>query len=88
MGSLEPTGFIIRSSYRKKVFVLLDNLVQPSEIAKKLDIRLTNITRELRGSKKKDLIECPNPKERVERLYQLTHKGKLLKTAREKNGLL
>lgn len=88
MGELELAGFIVRSSYRKKVFLLLENPIRPSEIAKNLDIRLTHITRELRELKKKGLIECLNPKEKVGRLYQLTHKGKLLKTAMGKKGLL
>lgn len=88
MGNLELAGFIIRSTYRKKVFLLLDNPIRPSEISKKLEIRLTHITRELRELKKRELIECLNPSERVGRLYQLTHKGKLLKTEMKKKNLL
>jgi predicted transcriptional regulator len=88
MGSLELAGFIIRSTYRKRVFLLLDNPIRPSEISKKLEIRLTHITRELRELKKRGLIECLNPSERVGRLYQLTHKGKLLKTEMKKKNLL
>jgi predicted transcriptional regulator len=76
---LELAGFIIRSNYRKQVFVLLDNPIRPSEIAKKLNIRLTHITRELRELKKRKLVECINPKERIGRLYQLTKQGKYLK---------
>lgn len=79
MEGLDLAGFIIRSNYRKNVFMLLDNLIRPSEIAKKLDIRITHITRELRALKKKKLAECLNPKEKVGRLYQLTKKGKMLK---------
>jgi len=88
MGELELAGFVIRSSYRKKVFLLLDNPIRPSEIAKKLEIRLTHITRELRELKKRNLAECLNPKESVGRLYHLTHKGKLLRTAMLKKDLL
>lgn len=79
MADLKLAGFIIRSSYRKKVFVLLDNPTRPSEIAKNLDIRLTHITRELRELKTRKLVECLNPQERVGRLYQLTLRGKKLK---------
>lgn len=78
MANLQDAGFILRSDYRKKVFVELDNPIRPSEIAKKLDIRLTHITRELRSLKSRKLVECLNPKERVGRLYQLTAKGKKL----------
>ncbi len=79
MNKLELAGFVIRSSYRKKVFMLLDNPIRPSEIAKKLNIRLTHITRELRALKSRKLVECINHKERVGRLYQLTRQGKQLK---------
>lgn len=79
MKELELAGFIIRSSYRKQVFLLLDNPIRPSEIAKKLKIRLTHITRELREMKKRKIVECLNPKERIGRLYQLTERGKKLK---------
>lgn len=79
MAILELAGFILRSEYRKKVFTNLDNPIMPSQIAKKLKIRLTHITRELRFLREKNLIECINPKERVGRLYRLTAKGKELK---------
>ena len=79
MSNLELAGFVIRSSYRRQVFNLLDNPIRPSEIAKRLNIRLTHITRELRELKNRKLVECLNPKERVGRLYQLTISGKRLK---------
>ena len=79
MVDLQDAGFILRSSYRQKVFVELDNPIRPSEIAKKLNIRLTHITRELRALKERKLVECLNPKERIGRLYQLTAKGRKLK---------
>lgn len=76
---LELAGFIIRSNYRKKVFLMIENPIRPSEIAKRLNIRLTHITRELREMKKRKIVECINPKERIGRLYQLTKDGKRLK---------
>lgn len=79
MATLELAGFILRSEYRKSVFLNLDNPIMPSQIAKKLEIRLTHTTRELRFLKEKNLIECINPKEKVGRLYKLTTKGKQLK---------
>ena len=77
--SLELAGFILRSQYRKKVFLMLNKPIMPSQIARNLDIRLTHITRELRFLKEKGLAECLNPKEKTGRLYQLTLKGKRLK---------
>lgn len=88
MKGSELYGFIIRSKYRKEVFVMLDKPIRPSEIARQLSIRLTHITRELRFLKGKGLIECLNPKERIGRLYQLTKKGKILKKNMISEGLL
>ena len=79
MSNLELAGFIIRSSYRKNVFRLFDNPIRPSEIAKKLNLRLTHVTRELRELKKRGIVECINENEKIGRLYQLTKKGKMLK---------
>lgn len=88
MGDLTLAGFIIRSNYRKSVFLLLDTPLRPSEIAKKLDLRLTHVTRELRELEKKGLIVCLNPKERIGRLYQMTEKGKKLTADLCKNNLI
>ena len=88
MEGLEFAGFILRSKYRREVFKLLDNPIMPSQIAKKLSIRLTYITRELRFLREKGLIECLNPDERVGRLYQLTNKGKKLMKNMNAKGLI
>lgn len=88
MGNLELAGFVLRSGYRKKVFLLLENPIMPSQIAKQLDLRLTHITRELRFLKERNLVECLNPKEKTGRLYQLTLEGKKLKKDMENKGLL
>lgn len=69
------TAFVIRSSYRKKVFLGLSKPQRPSQIAKTLDLRLTHITRALRELKQKSLIKCLNPKEAIGRFYKLTSKG-------------
>lgn len=72
----DSTAFIIRSSYRKKVFLELSKPQRPSQIAKTLDLRLTHITRALRELKQKKLVECLNPNETMGRFYRLTTKGK------------
>ena len=69
-------SFIERSQYRKNVFLSLEKAIRPSEIAKKLDLRLTHITRALRELKSKGIVKCLNPKERIGRFYTLTKKGK------------
>lgn len=71
-------GYIIRSSYRKKVFLALKKPTRPSEIAKETGLRLTHVTRALRELKKKGLAKCLNPKEKFGRIYNLTPKAKKL----------
>lgn len=70
------TAFVVRSSYRKKVFLEFSKPQRPSQIAKKLNLRLTHVTRALRELKQKGLIKCLNPKETIGRFYELTNKGK------------
>lgn len=75
----ENFGFILRSNYRKEVFLSIKGPIMPSQIEKNSKLRLTHITRELRYLKERGLIECINPNERIGRLYRLTTKGKNLK---------
>lgn len=72
----DSTAFIIRSRYRKNVFLELSKPHRPSQIAKTLDLRLTHVTRALSELKQKDLVKCLNPKDSMGRFYQLTSKGK------------
>lgn len=88
MGDLESAGFILRSRYRREVFLSLEKPTMPSQISKTLNIRLTHITRELRFLKERGLAECLNPKEKTGRLYQLTKKGNLLKKGMQQKKLL
>jgi len=88
MSGLELAGFILRSEYRKKVFLSIEKPTMPSEIARGLDIRLTHITRELRFLRERGLVECINPKERVGRLYRLTNEGEDLKKKMVEEKLL
>lgn len=71
----DTSAFIIRSNYRKKVFLELSKPQRPSQIAKTLDLRLTHVTRALRELKQKNLVKCLNPKESFGRFYELTSKG-------------
>ncbi len=71
----DSTAFVIRSSYRKKVFLELSKPQRPSKIAKTLGLRLTHVTRSLRELKQKSLVKCLNPKESFGRFYELTSKG-------------
>ena len=75
MAGWDNIGYIVRSKYRKDVFLNSKKAIRPSQIAKKLDLRLTHVTRALRELKTKGLIKCLNPKERIGRFYILTKKG-------------
>ena len=71
-------GYVTRSKYRKNVFLSLEKPIRPSQITKKLDLRLTHVVRALRELKQRGFVKCLNPKERIGRLYVLTDKGKKL----------
>ena len=71
----DTSAFIIRSNYRKRVFLELSKPQRPSQIAKTLALRLTHVTRALRELKQKNLVKCLNPKESFGRFYELTSKG-------------
>jgi predicted transcriptional regulator len=80
MANWSLIGYIIRSSYRKKVFLILKiGPIRPSEIARETGLRLTHVTRALRELRKKGLAKCLNPKEKFGRIYDLTPKAKKLK---------
>lgn len=78
MAHWDDLGFIIRSKYRKAVFLSLEKPIRPSQISKKLNLRLTHITRALRELKQKGFAKCLNPKEKIGRFYTLTKKGKYI----------
>ena len=71
-------AFIVRSSYRKRVFLELSKVQRPSQIAKSLNLRLTHVTRTIRELADKELVTCLNPKDSMGRFYQLTPKGRSL----------
>lgn len=48
----------------------------PSQIAKKVDLRINQVSTLLKGLKEKELVECINEEEKMGRFYKLTEKGK------------
>ena len=70
-------SYVSLSKYRQKVLLdLKDNLKIPSAIAKATDIRISHISRTLKGLKEKELVECLNEEVNQGRIYQITSKGK------------
>ena len=75
----ETFEFIQRSSYRQRVLKALDeDVLMPTEIAKRSNIKTNHVSKVLSELKNKDLIEIINPEVRKGRLYRQTNKGKIV----------
>ena len=69
-------GFIKVSQTRYATLKALeDNFLMPSEIAKKTNIRVTQISNSLHDLKEKNLVECKNEEASKGRIYQNTELG-------------
>lgn len=69
-------GFIKVSPTRYKVIKSLSGRYKmPSEIAKELDMRTTQVSNALSDLKKEDLVVCINENAKKGRLYECTDKG-------------
>ncbi|MGL6299115.1 MAG: MarR family transcriptional regulator [Methanobacteriaceae archaeon] len=55
---------------------LRDDLKIPSTIAKATDIRISHVSRTLKGLKEIKLVECLNEEANQGRIYTITEKGK------------
>ena len=65
------------SEYRLKIIKAIGNdTVTPSEIAKKIGIRLNHVSMFLKELKENKLVKCLNEDTRKGRLYELTELGK------------
>lgn len=74
---IEAISLIKSSEYRYKVLkTLRDDVLTPSEIAKKTNLRLNHVSMVLTDLKNKKLVKCLNEETKKGRLYQLTELGK------------
>ncbi len=81
---IDAISLIKSSEYRHKVLKAIGNeILTPSEISKKVDLRLNHVSMVLTDLKNKKLVECLNEETKKGRLYQLT---KLSKNAIAKFG--
>ena len=72
----DTIDFVKRSQYRQRVLTSLEgNVLIPTEIAKRSNIKTNHVSKVLSELKSKDLIEIINPEMRKGRLYRLTKKG-------------
>lgn len=72
----ETIEFVQRSNYRQNVLKALENdVLMPTEIAKRSNIKTNHVSKVLAELKSKELIEIINPEVRKGRLYRLTDVG-------------
>ena len=74
---INAISLIKSSEYRHKVLKAIgDEVVTPSEIARKVDLRLNHVSMVLTDLKNKKLVKCLNEETKKGRLYELTELGK------------
>lgn len=72
----ETFEFVQRSTYRQNVLKALEgNVLMPTEIAERSNIKTNHVSKVLSELKSKELIELVNPEARKGRLYRLTDVG-------------
>lgn len=70
-------SFVKISKNRVKVVKTLENeMLFPSQIAKKVNLRVSQVSSLLKGLKENQLVECINEESKIGRFYRLTEKGK------------
>lgn len=72
----EVLGFVISSSYRKRVLEKLGIPKMPSALSKELSINKTHISRTLKELQDKKLVKCLNPTINKGKIYLITGEGK------------
>ena len=76
----ELISFLLRSKNRKKVLKNLEKPGTPTELATKLQIQRSTVSRAILELQDKKLIKCLTPNEKMGRLYQIIDLGrKILK---------
>jgi len=74
---IDAISLIKSSEYRHKVLKAIGNeILTPSEISKKVDLRLNHVSMVLTDLKNKKLVECLNEETKKGRLYQVTKLSK------------
>jgi len=74
---INAISLIKSSEYRHKVLKAIgDEVITPSEIARKVNLRLNHVSMVLTDLKDKKLVKCLNEETKKGRLYQLTELGK------------
>ena len=72
---LDKLGYIKGAPNRRKVLILLDGTLTPSEVAKKSGLSMNIASRSLRQMEKEGIVRCETPKRKKGRLYTRTKNG-------------
>lgn len=76
-GMINAISLIKSSEYRHKVMKAIGaGIATPTEIAKKVNLRLNHVSMVLTELKENELVTCLNEEAKKGRLYQLTELGK------------
>lgn len=71
------TEYVKQSTNRTKVLKTIGiNILKPTDITKKTNIHINNVSRSLKQLKEKGLVEILNPESKRGRLYRITEEGK------------
>lgn len=75
--TIKLLSYVRRSKNRVKVLLAIDNnVLMPSDISKKTNMRPTHVSRALKDLKEHALVDCLNEEEIRGRLFQVTDIGK------------
>lgn len=77
--------YVIRGKYRKDVVLALDVERTPTQIAKKIKIPNSHVSRSLAELGGKKIVVCLTPKAITGRIYELTKLGKEIREHLEKS---
>ena len=74
---IKTISYIKRSRNRINIVLLLgENFKIPSELARDMNLKISQISAILSDLKKEGIVVCINEEEKVGRIYKLTEKGK------------
>jgi DNA-binding MarR family transcriptional regulator len=73
---LKLRSFILRSKQRIAIIKSLSSQKTPRLIADETKLAMSHVSRTLNEFRKKGIVECLNPEEKIGRIYSLTQTGK------------
>ncbi len=74
--TLKKYAYVISSEVRKKIMNALSKKpLTPSQIAEETELNLSQVSRNLKKLREKELVELINPEDKKGRLYRLKEDG-------------